>query len=315
MWLRILGLLLILLALALSLTRAPDLPVESLVARWAPPPSEFIDLRGQIVHLRDEGPRSDREPIVLLHGTSSSLHTWEGWVKALKTERRVVTLDMPGFGLTGPFTGSYAADDYRGDTLARFVIDVLDHLQLQRVVIGGNSLGGEIAWRVASLAPERVSKLVLVDASGLPFQPESIPLGFRIARIPILNRAGEYWLPKSLIAQGLRNTYGDPARVSSTLIDRYYELTLREGNRRALGLRVQQLSMGEDAARVDALKLPTLILWGGRDRLVPPSVAQDFQRRIAGSQLVLYPELGHLPHEEDPGQTLTALRGFLSAPP
>ena len=115
--------------------RAPDRPVETLVARWAQPPSEFIDLDGQLVHVRDEGPKGDAAPIVLLHGTSASLHTWDGWVQALRPTRRVVRIDLPAFGLTGPFGGKYTPDDYRGDTYARFVIDLLDVMKLPRVVV------------------------------------------------------------------------------------------------------------------------------------------------------------------------------------
>jgi hypothetical protein len=106
-WQRLLGLLLMATALAVALFRAPDRPVQTLVARWAPPPSDFVDVKGQIVHLRDQGPRNDPLPIVLIHGTSASLHTWEGWVRALRTQRRVITFDLPGFGLTGPFAGQY----------------------------------------------------------------------------------------------------------------------------------------------------------------------------------------------------------------
>ncbi len=319
--LKAIGVLLMLTALAVALWRAPDRPVETLVARWAPPPSDFVEVKGQVVHLRDEGPqnqglrdegpRDDAVPIVLLHGTSSSLHTWEGWAKGLRAQRRVITLDLPGFGLTGPFTGRYPRDDYRGDALARFIIDLLDQLRVQRFVVGGNSMGGEIAWRIASLAPQRVQRLILVDASGPVFTPESMPWGFWIARVPVLNRIGEHLLPRALVAQGLVNTYGHPERVTAELVDRYYELALRDGNRRALGLRVQQLERGEHVARIAALKLPTLILWGGRDRLIPPPVAAEFQRLIAGSELKVFGDLGHLPHEEDPAATLGEVRRFL----
>jgi pimeloyl-ACP methyl ester carboxylesterase len=309
--LRLLGVLLLLSALAMALFRAPDRPVETLVARWAPAPSEFIEVKGQVVHLRDEGPKGDAEPLVLLHGTSSSLHSFEGWAKALKGQRRVITLDLPAFGLTGPFTGQYPRDDYRGDALAGFVIDVLDQLQVQRFVIGGNSLGGEVAWRVAHLAPQRVSKLILVDASGLAFKPDSVPLGFVIARIPVIRGLSEYFTPKALVAQGIANVYGDPSRVTEEQVERYYELALREGNRRALGLRLTHLQSGEHAERLNGLKLPTLILWGGKDRLIPPANAQVFQQRIAGSQLVVYPELGHVPQEEDPARTVADVKRFL----
>ncbi len=308
---RIFGVLLVLSALALALSRAPDRPVNTLVARWAPAPSDFIEIKGQLVHIRDEGPREDPLPVVLVHGTSASLHTWEAWVKALKTQRRVITFDLPGFGLTGPFAGQYEADNYHGDAYARFVVDLLDTLKIERAVIGGNSLGGEVAWRTAHAAPQRIAALVLVDAAGPAFVPESVPIGFRIARIPLLNRISEVALPRALVAQSLANVYGDPGKVTPELVDRYFEITLREGNRRALRLRLRHLNNGEHAERIATLKVPTLILWGGRDRLIPPAIGQEFKRLIAGSELVMFDTLGHVPHEEDPARTLVPVKRFL----
>ena len=309
--LRLFGLLLMATAVAVALSRAPDRPVESLVARWAPPPSDFVEVKGQLVHLRDEGPRGDPVPVVLLHGTGASLHTWDGWVAALKPHRRVIRFDLPGFGLTGPFAGRYARDDYRGDTYARFVLDMLDALRVPRAVVGGNSLGGEVAWRVATLAPDRVERVILVDATGYRFEPDSVPLGFRIARVPLLNRIAEHLLPRALVAASVASVYGDPTRVTEPLVDRYFELTLREGNRRALGLRLQQLDPGDDAARLKALAVPTLVLWGGRDRLVPRTNADRFVADIRGARLVTFPELGHVPQEEDALRTVQPVLEFL----
>ena len=309
--LRLFGLLLMATAVAVALSRAPDRPVESLVARWAPPPSDFVEVKGQLVHLRDEGPRGDPVPVVLLHGTGASLHTWDGWVAALKPHRRVIRFDLPGFGLTGPFAGRYARDDYRGDTYARFVLDMLDALRVPRAVVGGNSLGGEVAWRVATLAPDRVERVILVDATGYRFEPDSVPLGFRIARVPLLNRLAEHLLPRALVAASVASVYGDPTRVTAPLVDRYFELTLREGNRRALGLRLQQLDPGDDAARLKALAVPTLVLWGGRDRLVPRTNADRFVADIRGARLVTFPELGHVPQEEDALRTVQPVLEFL----
>jgi pimeloyl-ACP methyl ester carboxylesterase len=313
--LRLFGLLLMLTAMAVALSRAPDRPVQTLVARWALPPSEFIEVKGQLVHLRDEGPRGDPSPLLLLHGTGASLHTWEGWAEALKARKRVIRIDLPGFGLTGPFGGQYNADDYRGDTYARFVLDVLDALHLPRASVGGNSLGGEVAWRAVTLAPQRFDKLILVDATGYAFSPAEVPIGFRIARLPLANRISEYLLPRALVAASVRSVYGDPSRVSDELIDRYFELTLREGNRHALGLRLQQLEMGEHAERIKSLTLPTLVLWGGRDRLVPLASAQHFAADIRGARLVLFDSLGHVPQEEDPARSVAAVIGFLEPGP
>jgi pimeloyl-ACP methyl ester carboxylesterase len=308
---RAIGVLLFLTAVALAFSRAPDRPVSTLVARWALPPSDFLEIKGQLVHIRDEGPREDPLPIVLIHGTSASLHTWEGWVKVLKTQRRVITFDLPGFGLTGPFAGQYERGNYQGDTYAKFMVDLLDALKLDRAVLGGNSLGGEVAWRTAYLAPQRVAALVLVDAAGPAFVPESMPLGFRIARVPVLNRVSEFALPRSLVEEGVKDVYGDPSKVTPQLVDRYFELTLREGNRQALRERIQHLVGGEQAERIATLKLPTLILWGGRDRLIPPAIGQQFKQAIAGSQLVVFDELGHVPQEEDPARSVQPVKAFL----
>ena len=312
--LRLFGVLLVLTALALAISYAPDRPVQTLVARWALPPSDFIDVQGQIVHVRDQGPRDDPLPVVLIHGTSSSLHTWEGWVHALQGRRRVITFDLPGFGLTGPFTGDYPSDDYSGDALARFTIDLLDAMKLPRLIIGGNSLGGEVAWRVASLAPQRVAGLILVDASGPLFKPQVRPLGWMVARVPVLNRLTEWLLPRSLVEQGLAQVYGDPSKIRPELVDRYFELSLREGNRHALALRLQHLSAGAGAERIATLKLPTLILWGGRDRLIPPATAQVFLQQIAGSRLLVFDTLGHVPQEEDPARSVQPVLDFLGLP-
>lgn len=310
--LRALGVLMIVAAAGFALSRAPDRSVESLVARWAPPPSDFIEVRGMVAHVRDEGPRADAAPLVLLHGTGSSLHTWEGWVRALSGARRVVSLDLPGFGLTGPRSGAYAPqEDYRPDTDARFVLDLLDQMKIRRFAVGGNSLGGDVAWRIAVMAPERVQALILVDAAGPSFAPGEIPPGLMMARVPLLNRIGEHLLPRQIVAGSVMSVYGDAQRVGADLVDRYFELTLREGNRRALSQRMQRWVPGEGEERIAQVRAPTLILWGGRDRLIPLAVGRIFEQRIAGSRLRVFDDLGHVPQEEDPARTVAPVIEFL----
>lgn len=309
--LRLVGVLLLLTAFAVPLLRAPDRPVDTLVARWAQPPSEFMDLDGQLVHYRDEGPKADAAPIVLLHGTSASLHTWDGWAKALRGTHRVIRLDLPAFGLTGPFSGRFAGQAYTGAHYASFVLAVLDRLGVQQFAIAGNSLGGEVAWRIAAQAPQRVTKLVLVDAAGYPLDGSNIPLGWQIARLPVLGRLTEHFLPRPLVVQGLVAVYGDPAKITEPLVDRYFELTLREGNRAALVQRAQTWTPAEGVAKVTGVTAPTLVLWGGRDRIIPPANARRFAADIPGAQVQVFDDLGHVPQEEDPGRTVAAVVEFL----
>ena len=307
----LLGLLLVFgltLAAFVTLSWAPDRPLDELTARWAPPPSQFVEIDGMSVHLRDQGRRDDPEPILLLHGTSASLHTWEGWVKELARQRRVISLDLPGFGLTGPFPGG----NYRVEHYTHFLLALLDHLRVNRVVLVGNSFGGQLAWRFALAHPERSARLVLVDAAGYPRNAESVPIGFRLAGIPALAPLMGRLLPRSMIESSVRNVYGDPDKVDDGLVERYYQLTLRAGNRQALRQRFAQAPSGELHERIGELELPTLIIWGGRDRLIPVSNAERFAADIEGSQLVLFEALGHVPQEEEPQRTVAVLISFLA---
>lgn len=285
---------------------APDVPLEQLQTRWAAPPSQFISVDGLAVHVRDEGPRDDPLPIVLVHGTSASLHTWEGWARELTKKRRVIRFDLPGFGLTGP----NATGDYRMAAYVRFVPALLDRLGVARCVLGGNSLGGEVAWATAHAQPQRVAALILVDATGYTFDPAGLPLGFRIAATPGLREAMRYLLPPGAVEQSVRDVYGDPARVTPELVAYYRAMATRAGNRQALSQRLAVHFAGREQD-IKTLKQPTLILWGGQDRLVAPEYARRFAADIAGSKLVLFEPLGHVPHEEDPAVTVAAVQAFL----
>lgn len=327
----VLNFLLVFLAVAFALSWRADRPVATLVGRWAPEAlgSRFVEVRGMAVHLRDEGPhtpstseegpRHGLEPIVLLHGTGASLHTWDGWAAELAKTRRVIRFDLPGFGLTGPYAGHWLNEEggrYSLLNYAKFVTATLDALGImQPVVLAGNSLGGQIAWETADYLritqPQRVAKLILVDSAGYDFTPIDMPKAFQAAEIALLSPITENTLPRFLLAQDVRSVYGDPRKVTPQLIDRYYELALREGNRRALGLRMRE-PRSIAPARIAQITQPTLILWGGQDRLIPPSNAALFAHDIKGSQLVMFDRLGHVPQEEDPKQTVAAVQAFLA---
>ena len=304
----VLVLTLVLVGVGGAMSWAPDRPVEALTARWAPPPSQFVDIDGMQTHLRDEGPRNDPQPIVLLHGTSASLHTWDGWAAALKGTRRVIRMDLPGFGLTGP------TPDGRYDmgTYTHFVASLLDKLDVKQAVIAGNSFGGYVAWKMAVDHPDRVSKLILVDAGGYNYKAQSVPIGFKLAQYPSLKPLLANMLPRRMIESSVANVYGDPSKITTELIDRYYELTLRAGNREALVARFSQSKGGEFESQIPLIRQPTLIIWGGSDHLIPPENADRFQHDIAGSRLAMFDKLGHVPHEEDPAATVAAVIPFLA---
>lgn len=316
---RLAGTLLLVLAACVAAFKAPDRPLETLVARWAPPPSQFSELAlgagRQLVHWRDEGPPGNGPPIVLLHGTSDSLHAWDGWARELSKTRRVLRLDLPGFGLTGPAVD----DDYRIAAYVRFLTAFLDAQGLSRAVLVGNSLGGEVAWMTAAAQPSRVAGLVLVDPAGLPFTPEHVPAGFAAAAFAPTAWVSQFLLPRPLVRSSVEAVWGDPSKVTPELVDHYFEMALREGNRRALSLRAQAFLAEHGGPAYQqawaTLQTPTLLLWGERDALIPPRFAQQYLHQRApgapAAQLVVLPGLGHVPHIEDPAASLAAALPFL----
>jgi pimeloyl-ACP methyl ester carboxylesterase len=300
----LLTVLLLLVAVFVSLVRF-DIPVERLRAKYATPPSKFVDVEGLAVHYRDEG---QGFPVVLLHGAASSLFTWDAWAADLSKNYRVIRYDLPGFGLTGP----NATKDYSMAWHVRFLEEFLDKLNVPACALAGNSFGGRIAWEFAYAHPERVKKLILVDASGYP-APERKILAMRLARMPVIGPILGHATPRFFVAMTVRQTYGDPRRVTDAVVDRYYELILRAGNREAFGI-LNRTPTPDRSARIQAIQVPSLILWGSEDRAVPVSFAERFHRDIRRSRVIVYPGVGHIPMEEIPVETVRDARAFLAEP-
>ncbi len=304
----ILGIILSLLILIVLLFGHRDIPLDKLKAKYAPAPSLFMALDGMQVHVRDEGNAQDSIPIVLIHGTGASLHTFEAWTLELKRDHRVVRMDLPGYGLTGPFPHR----DYSMDRYVEFVLHFLESMQIDQCVLAGNSLGGGIAWRFALAHPDRVDKLVLIDAGGYPSESKSVPIAFRIARLQGINRIFTFITPKFLARSSLKNVYVDKTKVSKELVDRYFELSLREGNR---GAYLDRMGLKRDSAiheKIKTISQPTLILWGERDELIPVENATRFHADLPNDTLVILPNAGHVPMEESPEESLEALISFLN---
>jgi len=287
-----------------------DIPLPILKQKYAASPSKFLKMEDLEVHYRDQGNQTDSLPIVLLHGTAASLHTWEGWVQALQSERRIITLDLPAYGLTGPhLAGNYSVSFY-----VDFIDDFLNQLGVEKCIIGGNSLGGYIAWNYALKHPQKTKKLILVDAAGYPIQSESVPLAFQLASLPIIKNVFKYITPRPILKKSIENVYGEPSKIDEKLVDRYFELSLRAGNRAAFIDRMSKFKkkgLDENYEQLKKLSTPTLIIWGEKDRLIPISVAYRFQKDLPNNTLVTFPKLGHVPQEEDPQETVKSVLNFL----
>jgi pimeloyl-ACP methyl ester carboxylesterase len=288
----------------LGLAYTPGIPVETLASTYANADSRFLDVDGMKVHYRDEG---QGPALLLIHGTSSSLHTWDAWTRTLKQNHRVIRFDLPAFGLTGP----RADKDYSIAAYVELARKVLDRLEIAQAAVAGNSLGGDIAWRMALTHPERVSKLILVDAAGYPRAPEEMPFVIKLASTPVVQDIMPHLAPRFMYVQNVREVYHDTDRIDGTLIDRYRDLMLREGNRQAMVDRIN-MPFVDEHQRISSIRQPVLIQWGRHDRWIPATHAERFASDIPGAILKWY-EAGHVPMEELPDATAKDAMEFLGA--
>ncbi len=315
---RILGGCLLLLLLLAGILGAAfyerDLSVNELEADYGGPESRFIELDAATVHYRDEG---SGPVLLLLHGFGSSLHTWDDWAAELAGDFRLVRLDLPGFGLTGPFVhrqnhvGARSPRDYRAEGYVELLDAFLDRFGVESCHVAGNSMGGFFAWRYALHNPARVEKLVLIDASGYPDMPGGSTV--RVARLPVLKTLMQSFTPRFLFARALREAYADDSKIAPGLVDRHFRLALRAGNRQAL---VDRLASGEvlHAESIPQVRQPALILWGEEDIWIPVRFAHRFHADLPDSELILYPGVGHVPQEEAPERSAGDARAFLLRP-
>ncbi len=281
------------------------LPYETLSKKYANSNSRYMDVNGLTVHYRDEGVGP---PLLLLHGVASSLHTWDAWVEQLKGRYRVIRLDMPGFGLTGPDSAPNAQS-------AQYMVDIIDtftqKLGINRFFLAGNSLGGYYAWNFAAQHPEKLYKLALVNATGYP---QDMPFWLGLASFPGIHWITPYMMPKFMVNRTAASAYANEEVLTDKVLERYFDLTQRRGNRESYVLQFRKLrAMSDDDSLGDKVKevmVPTLLMWGDLDEWVPLNVMQMFERDLPFSESLVYEGIGHLPMEELPVQSARDLNNF-----
>jgi pimeloyl-ACP methyl ester carboxylesterase len=268
----------------------PDHERAWLEARWLAAPADLVEVAGTRLHVRDEGPR-DAPAVLLLHGFGSSLQTWDDWAAALHARHRVLRIDLPGHGLSGPD----ASGDYGDARSLALIAALLDARGLQRVTLVGHSIGGRIGWRFAAAHPERVERLVLVAPDG--FASPGFEYG-RAPEVPAVLAAMRWVLPRAALEANLAPAFGDPARLDERLLTRYHELMLAPGNREALLQRMRQTVLEDPVPRLRTIRVPVLLVWGERDAMIPVANAEDYLRALPDATLQRLPGIGHLPQEE-----------------
>jgi pimeloyl-ACP methyl ester carboxylesterase len=283
-----------------------DISVEKLKKEYANEHSKFVEIDGMQVHYRDEGKGF---PIVLIHGTASSLHTWNDWTTELKKKYRVIRMDLPAFGITGPNKNA----DYSIKSYTQFLHSFLSKINIDTFYLAGNSLGGNIAWNYAAENPDKIEKLILVDASGLPTNKPQ-PAIFKMAKTPILNSLFLYITPKFIIKKNIEEVYADDAKVTDKLVTRFHKMALRVGNRQAFIDRAKmdfKLGSKSNLEKLKSIQTPTLLIWGAKDLWIPLDNGKRMDSLLPTSKLMILDNSGHVPMEENPIESLAVLKQFL----
>lgn len=290
-----------------ELPTAGTLTYEEVIARYGDAQSKFLVLEGNDgirVHYKDEG---QGPAVLLVHGTFGDLGDWDGWVPELTKRFRVVRLDLPAFGLTGPVpSGNYSIDRY-----LTLVDGLMDHLGIERFAIVGTSYGGLVAFRYAATRTERVRALVLANSAGVEYGGRG---GTRErTRDPNKQFKPELRTPETMAAM-LKSVVNDPAVITPALVARKTDFANLIGRDREAFVGTQMYERGNPERVLGHVRAPALVLWGGNSRGLSVETAQLFLDAMKNSprkQKIIYPGAGHLLHFERPGETARDVSAFL----
>lgn len=297
------GLLLIMLIGLIAFNYHSDIPVAVLKEKYTDHRSKFIEIDGMEVHYQRVG---QGHPLVLLHGFSGQVWNWRNWLPHLKADFEVIAMDLPGFGLTGPHPKGIYSTEMSIDFLDKF----LTKIGVDTFHLAGNSMGGGIAWQYTLAHPDRVKKLILIDAGGYPKKSSKTIAGFKVLQYPIFNPLITKITPRSIIEKSLQGTYVDQSFAAEKEVDLYMDMLRRTGNRQVLIDRMKTLGRNKSHL-IKNIKNPTLIMWGDQDIIIPVENAYKFEKDIVGSKVIIYENVGHLPMDEVGEQSAADARKFL----
>ena len=292
--------------------RQPDIPYSTLESRYALPDSQFMTGQGDVrLHYTDTGPR-DAPVLMLVHGYAASLHTWQPWQKRLSDSYRLISLDLPGHGLSHMPPDGTVSIEYYVETVAALAAQ----LDVEQFSLAGSSMGGNVAWQYARAYPEQLDSLILVDAAGWPDEPgeaDSDPLIFKLLRFPVARLLMRDLDMGGLIEDGLRKSFHDESFATEAMAQRYSDLSRAPGHRAALLKLSADGAVREKASRakLSGIDVPTLILWGEDDNIIPAAHARRFERAIPGAVAITYADTGHIPQEEVAVRSAEDVRAFL----
>ncbi len=274
----------------------------TLESQYMTPADRFVEIAGSRVRIREEGPLG-APVIILIHGFTHSLETWDGWATVLKRDHRVIRYDLNGHGLTGPDP----LERYSPIERAGFIGEIMDVLGIDQANLAGNSLGGLAAWRFASENPARASALVLISPGAFPLNGASD----KPAEIPAAMKAYLLTAPEPGVRASAEFIYADDSKITDARLKVMRDMLRREGNGDAMIKSLEEFTLPDPTEALNRITAPTLILWGEGDIIIPIEQGRQMEKAISGARLLSYPGVGHAAQEEAPEETVADALAFL----
>jgi pimeloyl-ACP methyl ester carboxylesterase len=292
-----------------ELASAGTITYAEIVARYADSDSEFVVLEGKDgirTHFKDEG---SGPAILLIHSSLGDLTDWDGWVRTLAKDYRVVRLDLPAFGLTGPVpSGNYSIDRY-----LTLIDSLMDHLGIARFAIVGASYGGPVVFRYAGTRTDRVTALILQSSAGIEY-------GGRGGTVERERDTAARFEPKRMtedaMSESLNRIINDPSTVTPELVRRKTDFANVVGRDWESFVATRLYERGNPQRVLGHVRAPSLVLWGDSTEALSVSTAQAFADALSNAEVVekiIYKGGGHLLHIERPGQTVRDVKAFLDS--
>jgi pimeloyl-ACP methyl ester carboxylesterase len=285
--------LLVVVILALQFRRSHLISYEDAVERFSTGTSHFLDWKGIKLHYTDKG---EGVPVILFHGYAGSFDNWGKLGEMFPEGYRLIIPDLPGLGLSQFPEDLPEGTDYI-ELYTDFSSHLIDELDLDSVYLVGNSMGGFLAWETTLRNEDKVKRLVLLNAAG--YSVNDIGAFFiKLSQTRMFERITRKGAPKFIAWMAARGTLGDKSRLDMERLDAFYGMMNKEGSLDVIG---QLGTSGQypDSSRIREVDVPTLIVWGDRDAIIPVEHAYKFHRDIEGSRLLIYEGSGHVPMLEN----------------
>lgn len=251
------------------------------------------------------------KPILFLHGFGASMYVWRHLIKPLSKKYKLILVDLKGHGASPkPRDKKYSVYDQ-----ADLIYNLIIKHNLKNLTIVGHSFGGGVALIIAlyltKRLPERLAKLILIDSAGYK---QRHPLFIKLLEVPVIGRLVFSLPDKSLTRSTLKMSFYDKNKILDNVVDSYAKLLTKSSARHALVQTARQL-VNLDLKKIicdyPKIKVPTLIIWGKEDTVIPLEIGKKLYQAIPSSELKIIDNCGHIPQEEKPNKTLEIIERFL----